>query len=618
MKSLRIFLILLAATAVYAQQSSIEWTWSPGLGVYATTMTPALVKEAGLSRDKGLLILATARGGPADKAGIKPGDIVVAMSVTDAWTQEGKSSRIDFMRGSQSQSANIVSGKLVSAKATDIIHLEIAARPPQTYVVDPAGSGNYTTIAGALFHARSGDTVVLKPGRYVESVFVRPGVTIRPSEKSLVRIETSKSWLLKGPGAFDVSDLIFQQAGLRVENAEKASLTGNTFIVAQKETGVALVNSAGVTLTTCNFQGAAESSGIEAYGSQLTVSDSVFADHGNWAISLAAGSTGTLRKNLLQGNRNGIAVNDSSLSAERNILAGIWDPDKENTSGTGLRAEKSTVTFNTNSVRRYMRGVLLVNTSTAAGISDNTVTQSQYAIILLGSNANIARNLLIQNSGTGVYAGMPEKEKQSSPLEITISQNTISQNETAIDAEVIHHVTVRENLIEANQWGVRAERASVSVENNTIALQRSTAINLGRGTDARVFNNIIALNGFGIFASVESRREGGHNDVFGNLVSTDFPLRDGNYGRSDYYITHDKRKVPIEVYPAYDMKPQTDLSVDPGFTKVGSDYTLKPTSPLAKIRGEGGRYLGAYALTPAPAARQALAVRRPAKAAPKP
>src|SRR2546423_1001202 len=118
MKSLRILLMLLVATGVYAQQPSIEWTWSPGLGVYATTMTPALVKEAGLSRDKGLLVLATVRGGPADKAGIKPGDIVVAMSVTEAWTQDGKSSRIDFMRGSQSQSANAVSSKILSQKAT--------------------------------------------------------------------------------------------------------------------------------------------------------------------------------------------------------------------------------------------------------------------------------------------------------------------------------------------------------------------------------------------------------------------------------------------------------------------------------------------------------------------
>jgi nitrous oxidase accessory protein NosD len=282
-----------------------------------------------------------------------------------------------------------------------------------------------------------------------------------------------------------------------------------------------------------------------------------------------------------------------------------------------LRAEKSTVTFNKNSVRQYFRGMLLVNTSTAAGISDNTVTQSQYAIILLGSNANITKNLIIQNKGDGVYIGMPEKQNQTAPQEVTISQNTISQNETAVDAETFNHLTVKENLIEANQWGVRAVHASVSLENNTIVLQKSTAINLGKGADARMYNNIVALNGFGIFAHVESRRESGHNDVFGNLVSTDFPLRDGNYGRSDYYTAHDKRKIPIEVYPAYDMKAPTDLSVDPGFTKVGSDYTLKPGSPLAKIRGEGGRYLGAYAVTAAPA-RQALAVRRPAKAAAKP
>jgi hypothetical protein len=618
MRTLRISLMLLAAVGTYAQQQpTIDWMWSPGIGVYASTITPALVKEDGLGRDKGLLVLATMRGGPADKAGLKPGDIIVTMSMTDAWTQEGKSSRIDFMRGSQTLSGNLVSGKISAAKATDIIHLDVAARPPQTFVVDPGGSGNFTTIAGALFHSKSGDTIVIKPGLYKESVFVRPGVTIRPSEKSLTRIETSGSWLLKGPGAFDISDLIFSQSGLRIENAEKTTLSGNTFLVATKQTGVVLVSSSNVTVAGCNFQGTAESSGIEAYGSQFEVSDGVFADHGSWAISLMSNSKANIHKNLLQGNRNGVTVYDSSLTAERNILTGDWDPDKEKTSGIGLRAEKSTVTFNKNSMRRYFRGVVMVNDSVPATLSDNTLTQSQYAVILLGSNANITKNLIIQNQGSGVYIGMPDKQKQSSPQEVTITQNTISQNATAIDAETFNHVIVKENLIEANQWGVRAVHSSISLENNTIALQKSTAINLEKGTDARMYNNIVALNGFGIFAHVDSRRESGYNDVFGNLVNNDFPLHDGNYGRSDYYTTHDKRKVPIEVYPAYDMKSPTDLSVDPGFTKVGSDYTLKPTSALAKIRGEGGRNLGAFVLPAAPA-RQTLAAQRKPKAAAKP
>src|SRR5258708_77326 len=169
MRTLRILLMLLAAVGAYAQQQpTIDWMWSSGIGVYASTITPALVKEDALGRDKGLLVLATVRGGPADKAGLKPGDIIVTMSVTDAWTQEGKSARIDFMRGSQTLSGNLVSGKISAAKATDIIHLDIAARPPQTFVVDPGGSGNFTTIAGALFHSKSGDTIVIKPGLYKE------------------------------------------------------------------------------------------------------------------------------------------------------------------------------------------------------------------------------------------------------------------------------------------------------------------------------------------------------------------------------------------------------------------------------------------------------------------
>lgn len=600
MKSKVIFSLITIAAALLARAQqptpAPEWLWGPGLGIYASTVTPAFARDLGISQEKGLLVLAIVRGSVADQAGLKPGDVITGLAGREAWSEDKKQARIDFVRTGQSRSVNVVSSKVPADKDSDLLQLDVPQRPPQTFLVDPSGSGNFRTIAGALYHARAGDTITLAAGRYTESVFVHAGVTIRPAANSVVSIEPNQAWILKGPGTFDLSGLIFNGAGLRVDNVDKASLSGDTFVLAEKKTGVLLLNSHNITVAKCNFRGAAESSGIAAYTSNFIVADSVFAENGDLAISIADHSQADIQKNLMEGNHNGISARDSSVRATKNIITGDFDPDKKDNSGIGLRAENSEATFTNNAVRRHYVGLVLVDAPSSAKISDNTVTQGMHAMVILGSGAALNKNLIVQNGGDGLYVGVREKEKQTSPQEVIIHQNTISQNEgTAIKAQRFNHLTITENLIEANHWGVMADHASVSLENNTIVLQRSTGINIESASDADIYNNIVAFNGFGLFLDVTSHRESGYNDVFGNLVNTEFPLHDGNYGRSDRYTTRDNRKVPIEVYPAYDLKARTDLDVDPGFVKVGSNYTLKAASPLVRIRGKNGRYLGAYA-----------------------
>ncbi len=473
----------------------------------------------------------------------------------------------------------------------------------KVYMVDPAGSGDFISLAPAIARAQKGDTIVLKPGHYQETVVVPAGVTIRGSDKSRARVDINKPWMLKGPGSFEISDLVFSGAGVRAENAGSITLSGDTFVSAQETSAVVLIDSHNVSISNCNFQGATKTYGVGASGSNFTVSDSVFADQGSMAILVLKGSKAVLHKNLMQGNHDGIGVSESTVSADHNIIAGPWDPEKEDSAGNGIWAQKSAVNLDGNSIRRYVHGVHLDSGSAPAAMTDNTVTENEHAVVLLGMSASLAKNLIIQNEGDGVYIGMPAKQKQTSAMEVTLDQNTISQNGTAVDVGTFQHVTLKTNLIEANGTGIRAEAASLSILSNTIVLQKSTAINLHRGADVELSDNIVAFNAFGIFAHVQAHRKGGHNDVFGNLVSTDFPLHDGNYGRSAYFTTRDNRKVPIEVYPAYDMKASSDVSVDPGFMKLGSDYTLKPTSALLKMRGVDGKLMGAYANSYAASAR---------------
>jgi hypothetical protein len=50
-----------------------------------------------------------------------------------------------------------------------------------TWIVDPDGGGDATTIAGGLERASSGDMVLVRPGHYVENLTMVSGVTLRSS-----------------------------------------------------------------------------------------------------------------------------------------------------------------------------------------------------------------------------------------------------------------------------------------------------------------------------------------------------------------------------------------------------------------------------------------------------
>ncbi|HPO59880.1 MAG TPA: PDZ domain-containing protein, partial [Anaerolineaceae bacterium] len=66
------------------QHGSVVRGW---IGVEVQDITPELAESFRLPRSQGVLITGVLRGGPADKAGIKPGDILVAIGgreVTDS------------------------------------------------------------------------------------------------------------------------------------------------------------------------------------------------------------------------------------------------------------------------------------------------------------------------------------------------------------------------------------------------------------------------------------------------------------------------------------------------------------------------------------------------------
>ena len=602
MKRARIAFVFLALTVlaggtwnIAVAADSVRWWLSPGLGLYAATINESVVRDLGLDRPGGLLVFALVRGGAAEVAGIKPGD-VLAKWPDEIWSGEGKAGNVVVIRDGRSQSLYATSRKLSDEQSRILLRPATNGRRATTFVVDAYGAGNFRTMTAAMFRAAPGDTIIVKQGTYSESVLVQPQVTIKGAGKALVRFEIELPWLLKGPGATVISGITISGGGFGIEDGE-ASVSDSDFLSSDKARGIQVIRSKAA-IARCQFRGATDSVGV--YGSRgfVSVKNSLFSGHGNTAITLIEGSEGEVQDNLMNNNREGMAVFDSpKFSAVSNIITGTWSPEAKESRNDGIILVASSGTLAKNSVRRYRAGVFVSDGRRPLIITEASLTQGQYGIIILDSPAEVRDSLIMQNQIDGVYIGK-KKDAPVQQREITLLRNNISGNDrNGVSIENVSRVTVRENLIEANGLGIRLYGGAASIENNTVVLQRSTGVFVYANSEAAIYNNIIALNSYGLFLDVTARRVVGFNDVYANLASTEFPLRDGNYGRIDRYTTRDGKKVPIHVSPAYDMKSETDFDVDPGFVKVGSNYLLRSDSPLARQLGKDQRHIGAYAPT---------------------
>jgi len=92
------------------------------IGVEVQEITPALAESFKLGDTRGTLIAGVLRGGPADRAGVKPGDVLVSVNnstVSDpqnmlnvvAALQPGSSATMKLRRQAQSLELNVVVGR---------------------------------------------------------------------------------------------------------------------------------------------------------------------------------------------------------------------------------------------------------------------------------------------------------------------------------------------------------------------------------------------------------------------------------------------------------------------------------------------------------------------------
>jgi len=100
------------------------------IGVEPQDITPELAESFGLTKKTGAIIAGVLKGGPADKAGLKPGDILISVEgkpVTDttemlnliAQLTPGQKAKMTVLRKSQETVLEITVGKRPPLKRDD-------------------------------------------------------------------------------------------------------------------------------------------------------------------------------------------------------------------------------------------------------------------------------------------------------------------------------------------------------------------------------------------------------------------------------------------------------------------------------------------------------------------
>jgi serine protease Do len=131
-----------SAQPVVAQLIEFGRTKRGWMGVRIQGISEDVAKSLGLKNEKGALIASVTKDGPADKAGIQAGDVIVEfngvkinevrdLTKTVAATRIGATAPVKFIRRGQEQSARITVGELEEAEKSGVLDSDERSSSPQ-------------------------------------------------------------------------------------------------------------------------------------------------------------------------------------------------------------------------------------------------------------------------------------------------------------------------------------------------------------------------------------------------------------------------------------------------------------------------------------------------------
>jgi len=328
-------------------------------------------------------------------------------------------------------------------------------------VVDPSGSGDYTTITEAVAAAEDGDEILVRPGTYTEAILIDKDITLTgdgPVEEIVITAPEA------GPqyGGFpsDFYALLLQDAGA-------TTISGLTF---RGEPSLVIVSGGSPMIQKSVFDSvgwAFDTRGSSYGGSSIQVND---------------GSTATIVGNsLIDGGPVGV-FGESVPRIEGNTLIG--GPHVFLSSfGDGTVIADNTI----DGTLRWAIGVFDRDPVTIEG---NTITNPGQNGINFSSGAGTIRDNVISGAQlTGISTGLSAA---------TLVGNELTDNKTAIGFSGAEGV-VEGNVINGGEVGIVVAGMSPLVKDNVVRGVEGRGIVVGVNTSPMLSGNTSCENGTNLF-----------------------------------------------------------------------------------------------------------------------
>jgi len=319
------------------------------------------------------------------------------------------------------------------------VHSETATIPGapshNTFVVDQDGSGDHTTISEAVEAALDGDTILIKPGTYIEAILVEKDIALMgEGDRETIVIEAPEDGPTSFTGFFNRRSSDAPYAVLLKDTA--ATLSGLSF---RGERAQVHANGGGPMMEDLFFDRVGRTYEGDAYvGGGVTMTGGTTATfRGNTlteggAITIYDGSEPLIEDNTLTGGPYIVGHLGDGAVIRGNVISGanVWgmlivDP-------TTALIEGNTITDVPTGIRvgwpNHGTGVdPVIRANTISGsngirimkeanptIIENTLTGHRITIAIAGSDARIADNELRDNGrGIVINAGSPALDGNS-------------------------------------------------------------------------------------------------------------------------------------------------------------------------------------------------------------
>jgi diacylglycerol O-acyltransferase/trehalose O-mycolyltransferase len=302
------------------------------------------------------------------------------------------------------------------------------------HVVAQDGSGDFLAIAEAVEAASDGDTILVRPGTYEESVLIDKDIT------------------LSGDGP--VEDIVIE-----APEGGPTSFTGVVFGNSMDAPYAVLLMDTEATLTGLTFRG--EAAQVHANGGAPvleglvldSVGRSVPGQFAGGGLNVTGGTTATIRGNTLTDGGNIQIYDYSEPLIEGNTLAG--------------------------------GPAIIGNPGPGAVIRGNAISRTGSGIMLLEpTTALIEANTISDLSATGIWVFGYEV------MAPVVRGNSISGTRVGINVESGASGTIEDNALSGNDIGILLDRADVTVEDNSIE-GGITGIMISGGGPPSLIGNIV-------------------------------------------------------------------------------------------------------------------------------